>query len=72
MTTLMTTTKKFFATTELEAQSLINQIKKEHGSHIKNSSITKKTKKTKKEVEYYIVSVTIEFYRDKDLVTVAN
>lgn len=65
MTTLMTTTKKFFATTELEAQSLINQIKKEHSSHIKNSSITKKTKK---KVEYYIVSVTIEFYRDKDLV----
>lgn len=65
MTTLMTTTKKFFATTELEAQSLINQIKKEHGSYIKNSSITKKTKK---KVEYYIVSVTIEFYRDKDLV----
>lgn len=69
MTTLMTTTKKFFATTELEAQSLINQIKQEHGSHIKNSSITKKTKK---EVEYYIVSVTIEFYRDKDLVVTSS
>jgi hypothetical protein len=65
MTTLMTTTNKYFATTQLEAEGIVSSAKKEHGSYIKNHSITKKTKK---DVEYYIVSVTVEFYKDKDLV----
>lgn len=65
MTTLMTTTKKFFATTQSQAETLVDEMKSEHGSYIKNHSITKKTKK---EVDYFIVSVTVEFYKDKDLV----
>jgi hypothetical protein len=66
MTTKMLTTNKYFATTQSEAESLVEQQKQQHGDYIKSHSITRKTKK---DVEYFIVQVAVEYYKDKDLVS---
>ncbi|TWG49469.1 hypothetical protein [Bacillus subtilis] len=65
MTTTMQTTTKYFADTKVSAEAIVDQQKAEHGEYLKSHTITKKTKK---EVEYYIVLVTVEYYKDKDLV----
>jgi hypothetical protein len=65
MKALMFENKRFFATTLLEAEALVSDLKKEHGSNIKQHSITKKVKK---DIEFYIVSVSIEYYKVNDLV----
>lgn len=67
MTTTMLTTTKYFATTQKEAEALVSEQKQKHGSYIKSHTITKKTKK---EVDYFIVTISIEYYKDKDLVEV--
>lgn len=57
----LTTSQKVFATTILEAESIIKQLKENPANTIKKHSITKREKRTKEEVfEYYIVDVTIE------------
>lgn len=67
MKTLMSRTEKFFATTELEAKSIVEETLKSHGSYVKHHSITKKTKKG---VDFFVVVITIEFYAFKDLAVV--
>lgn len=64
MKSLMVQTQRFFADTELEAQALVAEQKREHGSYVKATSITKRTKH---EVDFFIVVVTIEFARVQDL-----
>lgn len=65
MTTIMRQTTKYFATTQKEAEELLKNVKQEFGSYIKSHTITKKQKK---DYEYFIVTITLEYYKDKDLV----
>ena len=61
--------KKYFTTTQLEAQSVINEYVQLYGPAIKKQTITKRQKATKEElIEYYIVDITIENYTIKDLI----
>ncbi|WP_353856837.1 hypothetical protein [Bacillus sp. Bos-x628] len=69
MTTTMLTTTKYFSTAEAEAEAIIDQQKQEHGDYIKSHSITRKIKK---DVEYFIIQVTVEYYKDKDLVSTVS
>lgn len=65
MKTLMGKKETFFADTLLEAESIIRQMKEEHGSNLKDYTIAKRQRK---EVEYFIVTVVVEYYRAADLV----
>lgn len=67
MTTTMLTTTKYFATTQKEAETIVEEQKQQHGSYIKSHTIMKKTKK---DFDYFIVTISIEYYKDKDLVEV--
>lgn len=64
MKTLMSRTEKFFATTEAEAKQIIEEALETHGTYVKHHSITKRTKK---EVDFFVAVITIEFYAFKDL-----
>ena len=65
----MLNVKKYFTTTQLEAQSVINEYVQLYGPAIKKQTITKRQKSTKEElIEYYIVDITIENYTIKDLI----
>ena len=65
----MLNVKKYFTTTQLEAQSIINEYVQLYGPAIKKQTITKRQKATKEElIEYYIVDITIENYTIKDLI----
>jgi hypothetical protein len=65
MKTLMSNTERYLTTTELEAQSLVSQMRQEHGNYVKSHSITRRMKK---DVEFFVVNITIEFYKINDLV----
>ena len=57
----LTTSEKIYATTSLEAEGIITELKNKFGSDVKKHSITKRTKITKEDViEYFIVEYTIE------------
>lgn len=65
----MLNVKKYFTTTQLEAQSVINEYVQLYGPAIKKQTITKRQKATKEElIEYYIVDIAIENYTIKDLI----
>jgi hypothetical protein len=66
MKALMSTTEKFLTTTEIEAESIVTEKKEEHGSLIVQHTITKKQKK---EQEFFLVSITVEYYKVPDLIT---
>lgn len=69
MKATLITTKKYFTTTLLEAQSIVKEITETNGSSVKKQSITKRQKSTAEEfIEYYIVDITIEKYTVKDLI----
>lgn len=65
MKTLMGKKETYFTNTLLEAESLVQQMKKEHGSNLKDYTIAKRQKRG---VEYFIITVIIEYYRVADLV----
>jgi hypothetical protein len=65
MKTLMGKKETFFADTLLEAESMVQQMKEEHGSNLKDYTIAKRQRK---EIEYFIVTVVVEYYRAADLV----
>jgi len=65
MKTLMSRTERLFATTLLEAESLVEEARKTHGTNVKQHIIAKRTKQ---EVDFYIVTITIEIYKINDLV----
>lgn len=57
----MLTSERIYATTELEAEGIVRELKTQHGESVKKHSITKRTKITKEEIiEFYIVDFTIE------------
>ena len=62
--TLMLNTNKYFTTTLSEAERLVLEIKAKEGDYVKSHSIVKKIKKGH---EFFIVTVAIEFYQQKDL-----
>ena len=65
----MLNTKKYFTTTQLEAQSIITEYVQLYGPSVKKQTITKRQKATKEElIEYYIIDITIENYTIKDLI----
>jgi len=65
----MLNVKKYFTTTQLEAQSVINEYVQLYGPAIKKQTITKRQKATKEElIEYYIVDIAIENFTIKDLI----
>ena len=65
----MLNVKKYFTTTQLEAQSVINEYVQLYGPAIKKQTITKRQKVTKEElIEYYIVDIAIENFTIKDLI----
>lgn len=62
-------TKKYFTTTHLEAQSIIDEYVQKYGSSVKKQTITKRQKATKEElIEYYIIDIVIENFTIKDLI----
>lgn len=65
MKTLMGKKETYFATTLMEAEEMVKQMKEEHGSNLKDYTIAKRQKK---EVQYFIVTVVVEYYRAADLV----
>lgn len=65
MKTPLAITEKIFATTLLEAESIVKQAKEEYGSSIKQHIIAKRQKK---DVEYYIVTITVEHCKAADLI----
>lgn len=65
----MLNVKKYFATTQIEAQAIINEYVQLYGPSIKKQTITKRQKTTKEElIEYYIVDIVIENFTIKDLI----
>lgn len=67
MTTLLQNTEKYFTNTEEEAESLLIKLKDENRNSVIKSSIDKKTKK---EDEYFILSITVEHNLVKDLLEI--
>lgn len=54
-------TTEFFATTLVEAENTVLEMKEEFSSAIVNHSIARKVKSTKEyEIEYFIVKVTVQ------------
>ena len=65
----MLNVKKYFTTTQIEAQEIINEYVQLYGPSVKKQTITKRQKATKEELlEYYIVDITIENFTIKDLI----
>ncbi|MEK5205190.1 MULTISPECIES: hypothetical protein [Bacillus] len=65
MKTLMGKKETFMATTLIEAEELVDQMKHEHGTNLKDHAIGKRRKK---DVEYFIVTIVVEYYKVADLV----
>lgn len=65
MQSLMGKKETYFATTRSEAEALVDQMKNEHGSNLKDHAIGKRRKK---DVEYFLVTIVVEYYKVADLV----
>jgi len=65
--TVLSETKKYLATTLLEAESFLKEKKKELGDYVKSSSLTKKTRKG---IDYYVVVITTQYYTEAELMEV--
>lgn len=65
MTTLLHEQKRFLASTITEAEKMIDDVKQQSGTLVKHHAITRKFKK---DVEYFLVNVTLEYYSVNDLV----
>ncbi|PED64033.1 hypothetical protein [Priestia megaterium] len=65
MKSLMGKKETYFADTLSQAESLVEQMKHEHGSNLKDHAIGKRRKK---DVEYFIVTIVVEYYKVADLV----
>jgi hypothetical protein len=63
-TILLSRIENYIAFSQLEAEAQMNALKQAHGANIQKNSITKKTKK---ETEYFIVSVTLVFEKIADV-----
>lgn len=65
----LTTSEKVYATTILEAEGIIIELKNQFGEDVKKHAITKRTKTTKEDyIEYFIVEYTIEKDTVKNIV----
>lgn len=56
-------TTTFIAYSKSKADEVINQFKEKHGNFIKDIRLTKKTRKS---IDYYVVRIVIEFYKESD------
>lgn len=65
MKTLMGKKETFFATTQTGAEELVEQMIQEHGSNLKDHTIARRNKK---DVEYFIVTIVVSYYKIADLV----
>lgn len=65
MKSLMGKKETFFTTTLLEAEAMVENMKKEHGSNLKDFTIAKRQKK---DIQYFIVTIVVEYYKVSDLV----
>lgn len=65
MKSLMGKKETYFANTLVEAEALVEEQKEQHGDYVKDFSIAKRRKK---EVEYFIVTIVIEYLKVSDLV----
>lgn len=63
-TILLSQTENYLAFTQLEAEAQLNQLKQKYGANIQRNTITKKSKK---DIEYFIVTVTIVFEKVADV-----
>ncbi len=59
------TVSTYFAETEDEAEALVGEIKSDSSYTVVGYTITKKVKK---EFEYYVVKVVLEYTEEKDIV----
>lgn len=64
MTTTLLTTNKYFATTQLEADNLVQRAKECHGQYLKTTNVQKKTRRGE---EYFLVTITVEMYKVAEL-----
>lgn len=64
MVSQLTQTTRHFATSQLEAERILQKAKEEHGSYIKQHIIAKRMKK---DFEYFLVTITYEFCKVNDL-----
>lgn len=61
-------TTEFFATTIVEAEGIVEDMKQKHAASVINHSITRKVKSTKEvEFEYFVVKVTVQHVTIKEL-----
>ena len=67
MKTPLTVTEKIFATTLMEAEGIVREAKQTYGQSIKQHIITKRQKK---DIEYFIVTISVEHCKASDLVIV--
>lgn len=65
MKTLMGKKETFFTTTLIEAEEMVDQMKQEHGSSLKDHTIARRNKK---DVEYFVVTIVVQYYKIADLV----
>ena len=65
MQSLMGKKETYYATTLAQAEQLVSQMKQEHGTSLKDHAIGKRRKK---DVEYFIVTIVVEYYKIADLV----
>ena len=64
MGNLLEITEKYFATSEEQAEKLLNKLKDENVGNVKKSSIDKRIKK---ETEFFIISITVKHEDEKEL-----
>lgn len=62
---LMGKKETYFADTKAEAEALVEEQKEQHGDYIKDVITAKRSKKG---IEYYIVTIVIEYLKVSDLV----
>ena len=67
MTQIIKNTNQYFCETENEAEELVLKVKGENGDQVIRTNIEKKTKK---EMEYFIVTITVQYFQVKDLLEV--
>ena len=65
MTTLMGQSLTLYADDLKQAETLVEQAKQEHGSNLQKHSVVKKNKG---DIEFYIVTIVVSYYKIADLV----
>ena len=64
MQTLMGKRETYFTNTRSQAESLVEEMKQQHGVYLKDYTIAKRSKK---DIEFFIITIVVEYYKIADL-----